>query len=89
VPDRFAWNSTTFLNLAFLVVFGVLVWLARTRREGGGTGRFATDPTCGMQVEKANAPAHLVHDGTEVFFCGDGCRDRYAQTHEIEGLQAR
>jgi uncharacterized protein len=89
VPERFAWNYTTFLNLAFLVVFGVLVWLARTPGKGGGTGRFATDPTCGMQVEKANAPAHLVHDGTELFFCCDSCRDEYTQTHEVGPLPAR
>jgi uncharacterized membrane protein YraQ (UPF0718 family)/YHS domain-containing protein len=89
VPERFAWNYTTFLNVAFLVVLGVLIWLARTRRDHAGSGRFATDPTCGMQVEKANAPAHLVHDGRDVWFCSDGCRDRYSETHESKGLQAR
>ncbi len=89
VPDRFAWNYTTFLNLAFLAVLGVLFWLARTRRDAAGTGRFAIDPTCGMQVEKASAPAHLVHGGAEIWFCGDGCRDRFVETHEIGGLQAR
>jgi uncharacterized membrane protein YraQ (UPF0718 family)/YHS domain-containing protein len=89
VPERFAWNYTTFLNVAFLVVLGVLIWLARTRRDHAGSGRFATDPTCGMQVERANAPAHLVHEGRDVWFCSDGCRDRYSETHESKGLQAR
>jgi uncharacterized membrane protein YraQ (UPF0718 family)/YHS domain-containing protein len=89
VPERFAWNYTTFLNLAFLVVLGVLFWLAHTRRTEGGSGRFATDPTCGMQVEKANAPAHLVHDGAEYWFCCDGCRDRFEQEHVKHGLPAR
>ncbi len=83
VPDRFQWNYTTFLNLAFLVVLGVLFWLYRQRRAGGGDGRYATDPVCGMQVEKANAPAHLVHDGADVWFCSDGCCARYSESREI------
>jgi uncharacterized membrane protein YraQ (UPF0718 family)/YHS domain-containing protein len=85
VPERFAWNYTTFLNLAFLALFGVLIWLARTRRDRAGTGRFATDPTCGMQVEKASAPAHIVHDGREFWFCSDGCRDRYRERTKSRG----
>ncbi len=89
VPERFAWNYTTYLNLAFLVVLAVLFWLARQRRDDAGSGRYATDPTCGMQVEKANAPAHLVHDGTDVWFCSDGCRDQYGATHEIGPFSAR
>ena len=39
--------------------------------------RYAIDPMCGMQVEKANAPAHLVHDGVDVWFCSDRCRERF------------
>ena len=52
-----------------------VVWLARTRATDTADSPYATDPTCGMQVEKANAPEHLVHDGVEVWFCSDGCRD--------------
>ena len=78
VPDQFQWNYTTFLNIVFLVVFGGAV-LARTApdRPDAGDGSYATDPTCGMQVEKPNAPAHLVHDGVDVWFCSDGCREKY------------
>jgi uncharacterized membrane protein YraQ (UPF0718 family)/YHS domain-containing protein len=85
VPDRFQWNYTTYLNIVFLLVFAGLWWLARTRRPGDGDdeGLFATDPTCGMQVEKQNAPAHLSHDGVDVWFCSDGCRDRYANDHGL------
>jgi uncharacterized membrane protein YraQ (UPF0718 family)/YHS domain-containing protein len=82
VPDRFQWNYTTFLNIVFLAVLVGLYWLAR-RRPDADSGRFATDPTCGMQVEKANAPAHLVHDGAEHWFCSDGCRARYEETHGV------
>jgi hypothetical protein len=87
VPDRFQWNYTTYLNIVFLLVFAALLWLARRPREsrGGdaGDGLFATDPTCGMQVDKHNAPARLVHDGVEIWFCSDGCRERYARDHGL------
>jgi YHS domain-containing protein len=33
-----------------------------------------------MQVEKANAPAHLVDDGVDVWFCSDRCRERYERS---------
>ena len=38
---------------------------------------YAIDPICSMQVEKANAPAHLVDRGADVCFCSDRCRERY------------
>ncbi len=38
----------------------------------------ATDPICGMSVTVGpNAPSLLV-DGATIWFCGPGCRDRYA-----------
>jgi uncharacterized membrane protein YraQ (UPF0718 family) len=85
VPDRFQWNYTTYLNIVFLVVFAGLWWLARTRRAGAedADGMFATDPMCGMQVDKQTAPAHLSHDGVDVWFCSDGCRERYASRHGL------
>jgi uncharacterized protein len=83
VPDRFQWNYTTYLNIVFLLVLAGLWWLARTRRGDTGDGLFATDPTCGMQVDKQNAPAHLVHDGADVWFCSEGCREKYAHRHGL------
>ena len=66
VETRFQWNYTTFLNIAFLAVFAVLYWLYRNReRLGGGLG-YATDPVCGMQVQTANAPAHIRPRGGDV-----------------------
>jgi YHS domain-containing protein len=38
----------------------------------------AVDPVCGMSVDPAHAAAHLVHDGTDVWFCGQGCADAFA-----------
>jgi hypothetical protein len=89
VPDRLQWNYTTFLNIAFLLVLGVLFWLYRQRKATGADSRYATDPVCGMQVDKESAPAHLVHDGENVWFCSDGCHDRYCESHGIGASPAR
>ena len=77
VMTHFEWNYTTFLNIAFLAVLALLYWLYRNRERLGGGQSHATDPVCGMQVEKANAPAHIVDRGVKVWFCSDGCRERY------------
>ena len=74
VTTQFQWNYTTFLNIAFLVLFAALYWLHRTSSRGDG---YAIDPVCGMQVQKANAPAHAVHEGTTYWFCADRCRERF------------
>ena len=77
VEIGFAWNYTTVLNLVFLVLFGVLYWLYRNREKFGGGAGYAIDPVCGMQVETALAPAHATHQGKEIYFCSDHCRDRF------------
>jgi uncharacterized membrane protein YraQ (UPF0718 family)/YHS domain-containing protein len=77
VTTTFRWNYTTYLNLAFLAVGGYLYWLHRHRdRLGGGAG-YAIDPICGMQVQTANAPAHVHHDGRDYWFCSDHCAERF------------
>ncbi len=76
-PAHFSWDYTTYLNIIFLGLFGVLYWTYRNRdRLGGGDG-YAMDPACGMQVETAHAPASSVLDGQRFFFCSDHCRDRF------------
>jgi uncharacterized membrane protein YraQ (UPF0718 family)/YHS domain-containing protein len=80
VSEHLSWNYTTVLNIVFLGVFAVVVWLAHRP----ASDLYATDPTCGMQVDKANAPAHLVHDGNDLYFCSDHCYERYAVNHGIE-----
>jgi len=81
-PARFSWNYTTYLNLIFLVLFGVLYWLYRNRARLGGGGRDARDPVCGMQVEKAHAPASLHYDGARYYFCSDRCAERFGAEEE-------
>jgi xanthine dehydrogenase accessory factor len=38
----------------------------------------AVDPVCGMTVLVGAATPHLVVDGVDHWFCGEGCRERYA-----------
>jgi uncharacterized protein len=75
----FAWNYTTYLNIVFLALFGLLYWASRNRdRFGAGSGP-ALDPVCGMRVDVAHA-ASATHDGQQVYFCSDGCARRFAES---------
>jgi YHS domain-containing protein/uncharacterized membrane protein YraQ (UPF0718 family) len=73
------WNHTTFLNIVFLALFALLVWLHRNRKRLGGGLAYANDPVCGMQVETANAPASAEHANQTYYFCSDGCHDRFVR----------
>jgi hypothetical protein len=81
VQTGFSWNYTTFLNLAFLALAGYLVWLHRNRGRFGGGTHVAIDPVCGMQVDTANAPAHITDDHGTHWFCSDRCATCYAARH--------
>ena len=39
-PAHFSWNYTTYLNLIFLALFGVLYWVYRNRERLGGGDRY-------------------------------------------------
>ena len=58
------------LNLIALAVFAAL--FALTVRRG------ATDPVCGMTVDRAKAAATLEVDGDTLYFCSEHCRHVYA-----------
>jgi uncharacterized membrane protein YraQ (UPF0718 family) len=66
VADHFSWNYTAYLNIVFLALFGLLYWTYRNRGRLGGGGGYALDPICGMQVDKANAPASVMYEGERV-----------------------
>jgi xanthine dehydrogenase accessory factor len=38
----------------------------------------ATDPVCGMEVAVTDASLSLDHDGERLYFCSEGCRERFA-----------
>ncbi|MCH6470408.1 permease [Sinomonas terrae] len=77
VPARFEWNYTAWLNLAAIAAAVVLYWLYRGRDRFGTAGRYAKDPVCGMQVEKAHAPATHTHAGHMYWFCSDRCHEKF------------
>jgi uncharacterized membrane protein YraQ (UPF0718 family)/YHS domain-containing protein len=56
-----------FLNVAGLVVFAALFWLTRVRG--------ATDPVCGMKVDRAKAVT-----GDHHYFCSEQCRQAFAES---------
>jgi uncharacterized protein len=87
-PAHFSWNYTTYLNLIFLVVFGVLYWLYRHREQLGAGGRYARDPVCGMQVEMAHAPASHGEGDERQYFCSDHCAERFvADGHATDPVE--
>src|SRR6202521_2592309 len=82
VQPSFQWNYTTYLNLVFLGVFGLLLWLYRNRERLGGGAGYAIDPVCGMQIERELAPASARSGDQTVFFCSDRCRERFVADPE-------
>jgi uncharacterized membrane protein YraQ (UPF0718 family) len=56
------------LNVLGVVIFATLFWM--TARRG------ATDPVCGMKVDRAKAKT-LERDGHTHFFCSDHCRSAF------------
>jgi uncharacterized membrane protein YraQ (UPF0718 family)/YHS domain-containing protein len=78
VPDHFSWNYTSYLNIIFLALFGILYWTYRNRERLGGGSGYVFDPVCGMQIVKANAPASRLHQDERLYFCSDRCAERFA-----------
>ncbi len=67
---------TIVLDLVALAVLGALLLVHHRRPDR--EGRLATDPVCGMQVEKSNPGAVLNLSGERHYFCSEGCRDHFA-----------
>jgi uncharacterized membrane protein YraQ (UPF0718 family) len=80
-PERFSWDHTTALNIAFLVGFAGLYWVHRNRDRFGSQQQYAVDPVCGMQVERAHAGATLTTAEGRLFFCSDRCRAHFRHDH--------
>ena len=38
-----------------------------------------TDPVCGMQVDEKSAKATSQHNGQNVYFCSDQCKQKFDQ----------
>jgi YHS domain-containing protein/uncharacterized membrane protein YraQ (UPF0718 family) len=75
--NALAWNFTTALDLAALLALAGIVILARRSGRSRIEAQHASDPVCGLQVERALAPARLVLQGQQFYFCSDQCRDKF------------
>jgi uncharacterized protein len=73
ITDRgISFNYTAVLNIVLTVAGAALLWL--TVRRG------ATDPVCGMRVDR-RASEHRLHvNGRTRFFCSEACRDAFRET---------
>ncbi len=67
------------------IAVAILAELVARRAAGGGPAAVevaeleeAVDPVCGMAVTIAGARHVLEHDGTTYYFCGAGCKARFA-----------
>ena len=87
-PTGFSWNYTTYLNIIFLFVFGLLYLAYRNRERLGAGSGYARDPVCGMQVEIAHAPASARREGGRVYFCSDHCADRFSDAPDRFAIPA-
>jgi uncharacterized membrane protein YraQ (UPF0718 family)/YHS domain-containing protein len=80
-PERFAWDHTTALNIVALAVFAFVFFTAR-RPQAADESAYSIDPVCGMQVEKAHAPATYRDGDVAIYFCSERCRDHYVKRLE-------
>jgi uncharacterized membrane protein YraQ (UPF0718 family)/YHS domain-containing protein len=67
------------LNALGLVIFAALFGL--TMRRG------ATDPVCGMKVDRSKA-LQVEHDGTTSYFCSEHCMSRFQEERAEAGSQS-
>jgi uncharacterized membrane protein YraQ (UPF0718 family)/YHS domain-containing protein len=65
-------NYKLVLNVLGLIVFVALFWL--TQRRG------ATDPNCGMKVDRDRAVVRVMNGKTH-YFCSEHCAQTFAGTH--------
>jgi hypothetical protein len=86
VTEQVTWNATTMLNIILLLAFAVLYGLHR--RGQGDRSRLAIDPVCGMQVERALAPATTSEGGIHLYFCSDRCLAQFNASSDTSTVEA-
>ncbi len=84
-----AWNYTTFLDLAFLVLMALLAWRFVTTgglemlrvhaRRPGADAKLVQDPVCGMSVDPAPAAEQIDYEGETYYFCSEGCKETFSK----------
>jgi xanthine dehydrogenase accessory factor len=64
-------------EIALLAMTEVVTRRLQRARPAADLSAFATDPVCGMAVDVATAAWRVAHATGTVYFCGEGCRDRF------------
>jgi uncharacterized membrane protein YraQ (UPF0718 family)/YHS domain-containing protein len=82
-----AWNYTTFLDIAFLLLMAVLAWrfvatggiemLRAHSRPPQAGAQLVRDPVCGMSVDPDHAEYRSVQEGKTYYFCSAGCMETF------------
>ncbi|HEY6538934.1 MAG TPA: permease [Candidatus Dormibacteraeota bacterium] len=72
-----AWGSYSTAGLDGAALLLLLVGVLVSRRYLGRSSSLVQDPVCGMRLDPNLAPAHLESPGQNLYFCSDGCRDRF------------
>jgi xanthine dehydrogenase accessory factor len=75
-------------EIALFALTEVVAERLRRDRPPADLSAFATDPVCGMAVEVAGARWRVAHAGGTVYFCGEGCRDRFTREPARYGAAA-
>jgi YHS domain-containing protein len=82
-----AWNYTTLLDFAFLILMAIMAWrfittgglemLRAHARRPDAAAKVVQDPVCGMSVDPATATERLEYNGATYHFCSAGCRSTF------------
>ncbi|MBN8624920.1 MAG: YHS domain-containing protein [Planctomycetes bacterium] len=60
----------------------VRIYTALARTDRDQVTSLATDPVCGMRIDRDHAAASAKHAGHDYFFCSAGCRDDFVAEPE-------
>jgi YHS domain-containing protein len=74
LAGSFPLGATLVLNILATLVLLVTWLLARSSTP---SEQIATDPVCGMSVEKSSAAATATHGSTTYYLCSPRCRDHF------------
>jgi YHS domain-containing protein len=74
LAGNFPLGPTLILNILATLVLLLTSLLARSSTA---SDRLATDPVCGMSVEKSSAAATAMRGSTTYYFCSPRCRDHF------------
>jgi xanthine dehydrogenase accessory factor len=81
-PAGLAIGATTPAEIAIAILAEIVsTRVARPVLLSASPAVTAIDPICGMEVSAVDATIHIEVDGERVYFCCEGCRDRYLEQH--------